>query len=345
MTLQMIVCTLAILLVAGLMLVGWRLRLTGRLYWRRVCIVACLLAIGILLGVVPLKQNTASRVATNTDVIFIVDTTYSMNALDGRDGDTRLEDVKRDIKNFAEALGGSRVGIIAYDSAARIYLPLTTTVYDINSAVDTLNTPVYYYATGNPSLTNALETAKTYLDRLAETDATRSRVLVVMSDGELTGRTDTAASVDRAANNLADAADATLVIGYGTNAGGKLLAVTADIETGKLIRNDDRPMYGLVDGKYEEVISRRDETQLRALATNSGGSYVAAQDVAANPGPLLAARNAGADKQAASPENRALQQNILHVPVALAIIAWLVAFEIIGIKRLRTFVAAWRRKT
>lgn len=343
MNIDIIITTLAVLAAAAVAAVGWRMRLTGQLYWRRIFAVTSFIALACVLGVIPLfRQNVDSEIAANTDVVFLVDTSYSMNALDGRDGDSRLTDIQHDIARFAEELEGSRIGMIVYDTSARIYLPLTTTSYDITSSLETLSTSDYFRSYGDTSLAGALETTKSYFEKLQETDATRNKVLVVMTDGELTGREDTAAKVQDAARALRPLVDSALVIGYGTAQGGALPIIETDYSDGTLRRTDETA-YEAFDGRYQEIISKRDENLMRDLAASLGGRYLPSQDATGNANSIIDARAEAASRQASSPENRALRQNMLHVPAALLIIAWLAAFEIVRVPKLHTFVTSWKR--
>lgn len=339
------VCVLAIALVAGLIFIGRRWRLNTKPYWRRVIIVAGLLLMGVLAGLLPFKPLDPGQLTTDSDIIFLVDTTYSMNALDGRDGDTRLNDIQNDLRTLAQSLGGSRFGMIIYERTSTIYLPLTTTYSDIDTAADTLSAGAYIYATTDPSLTGALESTKTYLQKVQEADITRHQVIVLMTDGELTGKTDTADSVKAAAEQLSTVTDAALIIGYGTANGAKMPDIRMSVSgDGALIRAPGRFAQGLVNGRFTDVVSRRDETQLRALATALKGTYVPAQEKSQALTALTNARQQAAARKAASPESLALRQNLFHVPFAILIIGWLVVTEIFSAKRVREFIATWGKK-
>lgn len=340
----LLVCGLAAGLVVSLLFIGRRFHLNGKPYWRRPIIVAALVFIGTIAGLLPLKALDPNQLTTDSDVIFLVDTTYSMNALDGRDGDTRLGDVKHDLRTFAQSLQGSRFGVITYEKVASIYLPLTTTYSDLDTAADTLDGGSYLFSTGDPSLTGALDFTKDYLQKVHEADVTRHQVVVLMTDGELTGATDSADSVKAAAERLATVADAVVVVGYGTNAGGKMPEIRMSFSgDGALIREPNRFAKSLSNGKFDDVISKRDENQLRALAGSMRGVYIPAQDKNQASAAIIEARRQAAARQAASPESQALRQNLLHIPIALVILLWLFITEVLSINRVRQFVGSWRR--
>lgn len=342
MSLPIIIATVVgFVLVLGLAVISWRLRLFKKAYWRRGFVVACLLLLGILVGFLPLKPLDSSQLTTDSDIIFMVDTTYSMNALDGRDGDTRLADAQKDIQTYAKQLGGSRIGMVVFDRSSTIYLPLTSTYSDVETATSTLSTSAYYLATGSPSFAGALENVKSYVEKLQDADNTRHRVVVLMTDGELTGDTDTPENVNNAARQLAREVDAAVVIGYGTNGGAKMPVISPDFGEGSdgALKREDENTFGYQNDKFVEVVSKRDESQLRAMAQSLGGAYVPAQDTAAAEAAIVEARKQAADKQAKSSESRALRQNLLHVPMAILILGWLLLTEIWGFKPIREWMA------
>lgn len=333
----------AVLVLSVVLVVGWRFKLTTRTYWRRLVVVVGLLVLGVGVGWLPIVRADATQVVTNTDVIFLVDTTYSMNALDGHDGNFRLADVRQDIKTFSEKLAGSRIGIITYDSAPTIYLPLTATTSDVAIAADTIQTKQYIESSHDPNLTKALEDTKVYLDEAAKVDSTRQRLLVVMTDGELTGTTDTPEKVTAAAQKMASSVNATVVLGYGTDAGAKLPYLVNNFDT----FGQERLNLGITqfeNNTFSPVLSKRDQNFLRKLADSFNGTYIDAAQSGDALTALTQGRQIAADRQAAQPQNRAVLQNILHVPVALLIAVFLVLSEIAGVSRVRAVVAKRGKK-
>ena len=61
---------------------------------------------------------SAEIMTTNLDVTFVVDTTISMWAEDGSSG-TRLDSVKKDIREIVNALPGSNFSLIRFDNGAQ----------------------------------------------------------------------------------------------------------------------------------------------------------------------------------------------------------------------------------
>ncbi len=337
-----IALVLVLALVAGLGALARFKHLSQAFYWRRVVVLAGLVLMGVLAGLLPLNQPDSSQTVSNSDIIFMVDTTYSMNALDGRDGDTRLADIQHDITKLADALGGSRIGIVTYDHNASLYLPLTTTTSDIKNSVQTIFTADYYGARDEPSMAGAFTTVKNYIESVKKNDVTRQRVLVFMTDGELTGKSDTADKVSAAAKALAPLVNAAVVVGYGTSAGGKMPLIVPNFEDlSKLVRKSDQFAEDYSGDTFGPVISHRDEQMLRTLAQNLNGQYVPSQDANLSQ-TVVNARQSAANAQISAPESQALRQNVLHVPIALAIVAWIFLFEILGLRGLREFVARWK---
>ena len=133
-------------LIAVLSFVGWQ-------FWRirhqkrrdRPALLArwfrrsALLVLPVIIALGPSVQGGVSSPGTaNLDVIFVVDTTPSMGALDYESKRQRIEGVKQDLLALSDGLQGAHMQIITFDTEANVILPLTTDVTAFSTAVQSM---------------------------------------------------------------------------------------------------------------------------------------------------------------------------------------------------------------
>lgn len=197
----------------------------------------------------------------NLDVIFVVDTTLSMDALD-YNGGKRLDAVKKDIEYIVDELSGSSFSLISYDSTSSIKLPFTRDSNAIKVAINTLRVPDSLYASGS-DITLFKNDLLAMLDRSIKKED-RKRIVFIISDGEITvDDAELSSLID-----LRDKVDGGAVLGYGTDSGGKMEVETYR-NSGKYEYVKDRSSY-----PYKEAVSKIDETNLNKMADDLGISYV-----------------------------------------------------------------------
>ena len=98
---------------------------------------------------IKLPNGYTTQDASNLDVIFVVDNTISMQANDGREKDTRLDNVKEDIQYIVDKLPDANYSLISFFYESEIKVPLT---YDSNTlmvSVRNLKEPTLFYARGS----------------------------------------------------------------------------------------------------------------------------------------------------------------------------------------------------
>ncbi len=267
----------------GLVLCGllaWQLYLTRRdkrlrLAWvRRLCCMVLLL----LMALGPsIPGGTSPAGMTNLDVVFAVDTTTSMGALDyGAKKQERLDGAKQDIQGIAEAMAGARFGIITFDSEVKTILPMTTDISSVTSALDGMVREVSTYSKGS-SIDLPLKPLEQKFKDNKKQDSQRPQILFYLSDGEQTVSKQPASFAPLKAYVSGGA-----ILGYGTAAGGEMKTFYGfrdndDCATGEQTFNcyvED------LDGKH--ILSKIDEKNLNAIASavgipyqnrNNGGSF------------------------------------------------------------------------
>lgn len=197
----------------------------------------------------------------NLDVIFVVDTTLSMDAFD-YNGGKRLDAVKKDVEYIIDELGGSSFSLISYDSISAVKLPFTHDSDAIKVAINTLRVPDSIYARGS-DITLFKDDLSQMLDRSLKKED-RKRIVFIISDGEITSTDAKLSSLI----DLKDKVDGGAVLGYGTDNGGKMKVETYR-NSGEYEYVKDRSSY-----PYTEAISKIDETNLNKMADDLGISYV-----------------------------------------------------------------------
>ncbi|MFT3887457.1 MAG: VWA domain-containing protein [Arachnia sp.] len=250
----------ALLMAAGIALtaVGWRL---GS-WWRRLLVLLLAAAMALLPRPAP---GAGAAPPTGLDVLLIIDRTTSMGATDWAGSRPRMDGVAADVAELVARLGPARYAAIASDNVARISAPWTTDASAIVSLARTVGWREEAYGSGSDIAASAgLAQQVLADDAAARPDATR--LVVYLGDGEQTA--DDAPGSFAGLRGLADHA---LVLGYGTQAGATMRASPL---TDGLVERDGQPQ-----------LSHIDESALRRVATELGGSY----EHRASPGPFTAA--------------------------------------------------------
>ncbi|MET4639410.1 vWA domain-containing protein [Mycetocola sp. 2940] len=209
-----------------------------------------------------LRPPTASG---NVDVYFVVDTTSSMAAEDyGPAGDPRLVGVRADIEAIAEELVGARFSLITFDAETVQRMPLTSDTSALVSGAKALNQEVTAYS-GGSSISAPAGFLAERLAGDAEQFPDRVRVLYYLGDGE-----QTVAEVPASFEPVGTFVDEGAVLGYGTEAGGRMKQFNGYDDGG-----EDRPyITWFSDSGEQEAVSRIDEAALGSIAAQLGVDYL-----------------------------------------------------------------------
>ncbi|GMA89838.1 VWA domain-containing protein [Homoserinibacter gongjuensis] len=195
----------------------WRLvRARGagsRMRWaaRVVLVLAC----GALLLRPGVPGGTVETLATDVDVVLLVDTTASIVAEDW-DGDApRLDGVRADVERIVASYPGARFALITFDAEASLRVPLTTDTTALATSLAVLRPEPTANSRGS-SVGIAAEQLETTLEAAASASPDRARMVFYFGDGEQTASTEPE-SFAASAREVASGA----VFGYGTDAGGR----------------------------------------------------------------------------------------------------------------------------
>lgn len=186
-----------------------------------------------------------------SDVIVAIDVSRSMEVSDVKP--TRLDVAKQSAKSLISHLGGDRVGLVAFAGSATLRFPLTTDDAAARQVVDSLAIGDSGVKPGT-DLGEALATSRGAFTG----DKTRSKVVVLISDGEDLSNGDLAA-VNAATN------DGIMIhtVGIGTAEGGEVSG--PDPRTGRIQQAID-PATG------RTAISHRNDANLRQIAATGHGT-------------------------------------------------------------------------
>ena len=171
----------------------------------------------ILLFIINLRimipSNNSKTIKNDLDILFVIDNTISMNALDYNGSNTRLSGVKEACNYIIDELNGSRFSVITFDNTSRIVTPYT---YDTNITREAISimTPINeLYAKGS-SIDVSLDSIM-YSLKNSKKKNDNNRIIFFISDGENTSN-NSIKSFKSISKYISDGA----VLGYGTKKGG-----------------------------------------------------------------------------------------------------------------------------
>lgn len=202
--------------------------------------------------------GAAQTLATDTDVVLVVDTTASIVAEDWGDGEPRLDGIREDVRTLVKEYPGARFALITSDAAAELRMPLTTDTTALMSSLEVLRPEVTSQSRGSSIGIAAPLLSKT-LASAAESSPDRSRMVFYFGDGEQTVDTE-----PESFSSSKKYTDSGAVFGYGTTAGGPMRITTGGL-------SDNGASYIQYQGA--DALSVIDETNLEAIAGQLGVEY------------------------------------------------------------------------
>ncbi|MCC7363369.1 MAG: VWA domain-containing protein [Dehalococcoidia bacterium] len=220
-------------------------------------VTALLVSLAVALAIVAASQprwgtRESAIPREGSELVVVLDVSRSMGATDVEP--SRLAAAKTAITTTLERLGGDRVGLVIFAGNARVRFPLTTDFLAATQVISALETGSVIVE-GGSSASQGLDLALSVFDP----DAGAGKLILLISDGDDLGE-----DPGGAAQRVRDAGVDLLVAGAGSGEGTTVPVL--DGRTGTI-----GPKVG-VDG--QPIVSRLNETFLRALATGAGGRYL-----------------------------------------------------------------------
>ncbi|WP_072313199.1 VWA domain-containing protein [Agrococcus sp. Marseille-P2731] len=292
--------------VLALALCAWQLATVRgrRLAWiRRTLLVLLAVAMAFRPALPGGEVPTASVQAR---VFVMVDTSQSVAAEDWGT-EPRLTGMHEDVVEIARSFAGADISVISFDSQASLRVPLTDDGSAVIEMVRALKPEIAQQSRGT-SVAVAHELLRTELERSAAEDPSSPAIVFYLGDGEHTA--------EDAPESFADAGglvDRGLVLGYGTEQGGRMRVSSFDPAQQEQYVQD--PAGG-------DAVSRIDEDRLGSIADELGITYLhraPGLPISDALGPMAALDSAADLDQ--TEEARLEVAWILGIPIAL-LIAW-----------------------
>ena len=186
--------------------------------------------------------GTSQTLATDTDVVIVVDTTASIVAEDWAGDRPRIEGVRADVQAIVDEYPGARFALISFDAAAQLRLPLTTDATALMSSLDVMRPEVTDQSRGS-SIGIANRMLADTLSAAAKASPERARMVFYLGDGE-----QTASREPESFASSAKYVDGGAVLGYGTTEGGPMKKTTgAGAAAGGYIEYQGAPAMSVID--------------------------------------------------------------------------------------------------
>ncbi len=223
---------------------------------RRAATVA--LALAVALAAVAAAQprwgeRTVALPSGGTQLVAVLDVSRSMGVADV--APSRLAAARAAIADAFRGLSGDRAALVVFAGDARVRFPLTRDLAVAATVVESVEGGTLLLGRGT-SAAAGLDLARELFD---DADARSGRLVLLVSDGD-----DLAGDAIASAAALADAGIALLVAGAGTSEGG--VVPVFDPVSGE--------RSALTDAGGAPIVSRLDESRLRAIAEAAGGRYL-----------------------------------------------------------------------
>ena len=225
----------------------------GRMRAKHALVVLAVILLGLAAGRPQIGTRVGVAKRRGVDLMIAIDVSDSMKARDLKPD--RLEKARREAQALIGLLDGDRVGIITFSGAAFVQCPLTLDY----GAASMLLSAVESGTISRPG--TALGEAIRHGTRALSTVPDRTKVLVVMTDGEDHGSDPVAAATEAAAAGVV-----VYTIGLGSTSGEPIPLGAGEGSGYKRDRSG------------QIVMSRLDETTLIDVAAKTGGRYFRATD-------------------------------------------------------------------
>ena len=223
-------------------------------------------ALAFVIAIRPMREERGINVPLgNLDVLFVLDTTLSMWAIDGP-VTTRFAAAQKDVENIMDELAGANFALITFQNKSVVLSPFTQDKDTVHGLLKNIQTPVIYgediyNLTGSRMQTPYYDLKSLLLS--SNKKENRQTIVFFLSDGEVTHPENSSYSYA----SLSDLVDGGAVIGYGTETGGTMH------DKYDFIVYDDNTTYGNSTTK-KKAISCIDEDNLRNIAYGLGIEYI-----------------------------------------------------------------------
>lgn len=214
---------------------------------------------------IPNGESTALNLELS--VLFVIDTSVSMRALDYNGNKERMEGVINDCCYIIDELSGSKFSIITFGDSVQRLIPFTTDSDMVQAEIKSIKLENDFYAKGT-----SINIVKDIFEKTLEDERKRQNgntkfVVFFITDGEITKEGESLNSFAEIKNYISEGA----VLGYGTTDGGKMVNSTYADDP-----SSDYYYKYYYDNNYKKVtaLSKLDEKNLRQISTDLGIDYI-----------------------------------------------------------------------
>lgn len=214
---------------------------------------------------IPNGETTA--VSLDLSVLFVIDTSVSMKALDYNGNKERMEGVINDCCYIIDELSGSKFSIITFGDTAQRLIPFTTDSDMAQAEIKAIKLENDFYAKGTSINVVKDVLKKTLKDEQERQNENTKFVVFFITDGEITKEGESLSSFSEMKTYISEGA----VLGYGTTDGGKMVNSTYEDEP-----NSDYYYKYYYDNNYKRVtaLSKLDEKNLKQISADLGIDYI-----------------------------------------------------------------------
>jgi len=214
-----------------------------------------------------IPNGESTEINSNVSVLFVIDTSVSMRALDYNGDKERFEGVINDCCYIIDELSNCKFSIITFGDTAQRVIPFTADTDMVQAELKSINLENDYYAAGS-----SMNLVKGILEKTLKEENKRQNgntkfVIFFVSDGEITKEGETLETFSNIKQYISNGA----ILGYGTQTGGKMIS--------SLYKDEPSSPYYYIyyyDDNYNNItaISKIDENNLKKIASDIGVDYV-----------------------------------------------------------------------
>ena len=205
-----------------------------------------------------IPKNITENNTNNLDILFVIDTTLSMNTLDYNKKQTRLSGVKDTCMYIIDKLNGSRFSVITFDNSSRTIIPYTN---DSNITKQTIKitSPINEQYANGTSMDVAFNSIISSL-KISKKKNNNQKIIFFFSDGENTNN-NKMKNFNKISKYINDGA----VLGYGTTKGSYIKSNS---------NSNNQYVMDYTNNKKQKAISKIDEKNLKYIAKEMNIDYI-----------------------------------------------------------------------
>ena len=212
-------------------------------------------------------NGDSTQIKYDVDVLFVIDKSVSMRALDYNGEKERMEGVVNDCSYIIDTLNGASYSIITFGDSAERVVPFTSDADMVKAELKAITTEDDFYASGTSMKLAKKEMESTFKRAQKNKGGDVKTIVFFISDGEITKEGELYESFSSLKQYVLGGA----VMGYGTSSGGKMVSRLYEDEP-----SSSSYYVFYYDNKYNKTtaLSKIDEGNLKEIASDLGVGYV-----------------------------------------------------------------------